>query len=233
MCAVFWRRVPFYRKAKLEGPFVGYPEPSIVSWPVGDPDDPIFFSEFDPFPTVFKKLTGKEAGELAAILQDKQTYSLSEGGKLCVGFHADVAIAIPSEWGHLYILVCFTCDEIQLQKHGSIVAAGDIALGQNGAGRNRLLEFMRSAFPKTKEFKKFTLAPQAGLNSFNPKQFLEFAETIIPDDPLLKHLLTLKPEEISDDNWEELDVRCTAELKKQGKLEGERYRKERAKADSK
>ena len=56
--------------------------------------------------------------------------------------------------------------------------------------------------------------PSAELEVPTAKEVVDFASYTIPDDPLLKRLSALKPEEISEDDLEELDDRCTAQIEK-------------------
>ena len=199
----------FTSEANLQGRVTAYPEPSLQSWPIGDQANRIFVTEFDPPPTNPKPLTEKQARQLASILGDRHTYSPSLGGKACGGFHADIAIRVPGEMGGLYILLCFTCNQISLRQYGQSAAFADM-----DRGRNRLLLFLRSILPDNKRFKELRLYKPEELERHTAKDVLEWAKTMIPDDPLLKHALTLKLEEIAEDDLEELDIRATAEMHK-------------------
>jgi hypothetical protein len=214
----------FLPSAKVEGPVIGYPEPTMASWPHGDREKPIFISEFDPLPSVSTTLTSKQAQQLATILADRHTYNASLGGKACGGFHADVAIRIPGDTGGIYILLCFTCNQISLQQHGVSVAFADM-----DRGRNRLLTFLRSTFPTNKHFKKLPLSERQELERNWTKDVLEWAQAIIPDDPMLKHALTLDPKDVPEDELEELDIRCTAQMNKWSEEEAEQRKKEEQK----
>jgi hypothetical protein len=214
----------FLPNAKLEGPVIGYPEPTMISWAHGDQEKPIFISEFDPLPNISTTLPTKQAQQLATILADRQTYNASLGGKLCGGFHADVAIRIPGDTGGIYILLCFTCNQIRLQQHGVSIAFADM-----DRGRNRLLTFLRSTFPTNKRFKKLPLSKRQELERNWTMEVLECAQTIIPADPLLKHLLTLDPKDVPEDDLEELDIRCTAQANKRDEEEAAQRKKEEQK----
>jgi hypothetical protein len=98
-------------------------------------------------------------------------------------------------------------------------------------GRNRLLTFLRSAFPKNRHFKKLPLSERRELERNWTKDVLDWAQTIIPDDPLLKHVLTLDPKDVLEDDLEELDIRCTAQMDKWSEEEAEQRKKEEQKAD--
>jgi hypothetical protein len=214
----------FVPNTKTEGAVVGYPEPNMISWPHGDRENPIFISEFDPLPSVSKTLSAKQAQQLATILADRQTYNASLGGKLCGDFHADVAIRIPGDTGSIYVLLCFTCDQISLQQHGVSVAFADM-----DRGRNKLLVFLRSIFPSNKNFKRLPLSKPEELARDWTKDVLEWARTTIPDDPLLKHLLTLDAKNITEDDLEELDIRCNAQMNKWKEEDAKQRKKEELK----
>lgn len=195
----------FKPDVKIEGDVIGYPEPSILAWQLGRPDDDEWRYEFDPLPTIFTFLSGAQAQGLAGILSDRMIYNPRLGGKLCGGFHADVAIRIPGSEASLYVLLCFTCNEIRLLQRGAVVASADM-----DRGRNRLLQFLRDTFPKNKRFTELKLDSPVTLTHDWTKDLLEWSKTMIPDDPLLKRVLALKPDEISQDDLEELDARCNA-----------------------
>jgi hypothetical protein len=200
----------------VRGPIVMYPEPEMTTHYIPKPPDEISVTEFDPLPKVSKELTAKQSAELAGILADSKTYiPQALGEKLCMGFHADVAIRISAGegGGSAYILLCFTCNQIRIIEHTQGIGFADI-----DRGRNRLLLFLQSVFPKDKQIRKLELyKPVEGI-VISARELLDAAQTIIPDDPLLQRLLALKPGEVSDEDLEEIDARCVAE--------SERYRRE-------
>ena len=198
----------FAPEKKFESPVTGYPEPSLRSWPVAKQGDEfVFVTILDPPPSVSTTLTAVQAKELAAILADLGTYNSSLGGKLCV-FHTDIAIRVPHDSGGLYLLLCFSCNQIRLLHHGLIVADAEI-----DRGRNRLLELIRPIFPSSKTIQELR-ASTSRKNGDWTKDALERARITIPDDPLLKQVMTLKAGEVRLEDLEELDARATASMNK-------------------
>lgn len=198
------------------GEIVAYPEPSMTTRLVGEAPKEMAVTEFDPLPTVSKKLTKKQSAELAGILADPRTYSPYMGGKLCGMFHADVAIRIPDDAGgagSAYLLLCFTCNQIRVIQHTQGLGFADI-----DRGRNRLLLFLRAVFPQDKRIQELKLYTVKDHHEPSVREQLDYAREVIPDDPLVKQLLARKPEEVSEEDLEEIDSRCMAEE--------ERYRRE-------
>jgi len=195
---------------QVRGDIVAYPEPSMTTRLVGEAPKEMDVTEFDPLPTVSKKLTKKQSTELAGILADPKTYiPRMLGDKLCGMFHADVAIRIPDDAGgagSAYILLCFTCNQIRIIQHTQGIGFADI-----DRGRNRLVLFLRSVWPDDQRFQNLRLYQPKDLEGVMVKDQLDLAAAILPDDPLVKKALAMKPEEVSDEDLEEIDVRCVAE----------------------
>jgi hypothetical protein len=145
-------------------------------------------------------LTESQIRQILTTLNDRHTY-IPDMEKACVPSY-ELGITFASVQGYTEFLFCLTCDSLIIQD-GTSSHRIDI-----DRGHNDFLKFFRKLYPRNKELKLLTFNDPKKV--FTAEEAIAWAETCIPDDPLLLRVKAMKREDQTDEILQELATKATA-----------------------
>ena len=146
-------------------------------------------------------LTQEQIASLLTILADRKTY-VPDMLKACSPNY-ELGVTLVSTHGYTEILFCLGCDMIFVAtRDGEKCFGADI-----DRGHNVLLDFFRVLYPKNEALLR--IRPNKPEEQFSAKIAIKHAEMFNPDDPLLKRVKAMKPEEQTDEILEQLAANAT------------------------
>ena len=162
-------------------------------------------------------LTEDQTTQILTLLADRLTY-VPDLIKACAPSY-ELGITFASTEGYTEILFCLGCDKLLLATNdGRRRVIADI-----DRGHNELLRIFRGLYPQNVALQR--IQPSNPEKQFSAKIAIEWAEICIPDDPLLKRIRAMKPEEQTDELVEELATKATAAMRGTNKKPSKRKSK--------
>ena len=144
-------------------------------------------------------LSPAEVKELVSLLHGNRTY-MPDCYNACIPSY-ELGVTLVSSKGYTEVLFCLSCDAILV-----LDGTGFYPINA-GRSHNAILRFFQQAFPRDATLAK--LKPQKKEVELDPNWVIGWARENIPEDPLLKRVMGMKPEERTFEVLEELTNKAT------------------------
>jgi hypothetical protein len=152
-------------------------------------------------------LTPEQVKKFVGLLHGPRTY-MPDFVKLCAPSR-EVGVALVSTKGYTEIHLCLMCDEMWVLDGANIYAIN------TDQGHNAFLDFFREAFPGNEALKAVHRSEKEEV--LTAETAIEWAEDCIPNDPLLKKVKAMKPEEQTFEVLEALANKATYAMRNRGR----------------
>lgn len=160
-------------------------------------------------------LTPEQVKRLVTLLHGPRTY-MPDLMKACAPSY-EIGVGLVSTKGYTELLFCLSCAEM-------IALDGANMYGINiDQGHNAFLDFFREVFPRNEALKALHRSEKEDV--LTAETAVEWAEDCIPNDPLLKKVKAMKPDEQTFEVLEELANKATYFMRNRGRETSKKTRK--------